>query len=169
MKILLISDVKKLGWLGDVVEVNSGYARNYLLPMRLAKEATETNIKSIAKEKNSRIEQRLRERKNLEKAAAAVEGTEVVISAKANEKGHLFGSVTGVEIAASLSEQGFEVTPDIVHISEHIKQTGESQVQLKFADDVVSTVKVVVVAEGGGHFTEEAESESVDGEKPPKE
>jgi len=147
MKILLCEDIKKLGWLGDIVEVNEGYARNYLLPQGLAKVATDGNVRSIAKEKAKRAEHRLQERRRLEKAAQAVNGAEAVVSAKANEQGILFGSVTEPMIAANLREQGFEVADEIVKLPEHIKQVGTHDVTLKFADDVTATVRVVVVAE----------------------
>jgi large subunit ribosomal protein L9 len=147
MKVLLCEDVKKLGWLGDVVDVPEGYARNYLLPQRLAKVATEANIKSIAQEKTKRSEQRLQERRRLEKAAQAVNGAEAVVAAKANEQGVLFGSITESMIAANLRAQSFEVADEIVKLSEHIKQLGTHEVTLKFADDVTATVRVVVVPE----------------------
>jgi large subunit ribosomal protein L9 len=145
MKVLLVKDVDKLGWLGDVVEVNTGYARNYLLPQRLAKVPSEANLKAIAKEKAKHAEQRITERKRLEQAAAAVEGAEAVIAAKANELGHLFGSVGAVEIAANLREQGFEVADEVVRLDEHIKEVGTTNVTLEFAEGLRATVNVVVV------------------------
>ena len=147
MKVLLCEDVKKLGWLGDIVDVPEGYARNYLLPQRLAKVATEGNIKSIAQEKAKRSEQRLQERRRLEKAAQAVNGAEAVVAAKANEQGVLFGSITESMIAANLRAQSFEVADEIVKLPEHIKQVGRHEVTLKFADDVTATVYVQVVPE----------------------
>jgi large subunit ribosomal protein L9 len=147
MKVLLCQDIKELGWLGDVVEVSTGYARNYLLPQSLAMPATKANLKSIAKEKTRRAEQRIRERKRLEQAAAAVDGAEAVIASKANEQGHLFGSVAAGDIAANLREQGFEVADEVVQLPEHIKQVGTYQVTLKFAEELSVTVNVVVVAE----------------------
>lgn len=153
MKVLLVEDVNKLGWLGDVVEVNNGYARNYLFPQGLAKAATEANIKAIAGEKANRAEVRLVERKHLEQACAAVEGAEAVIASKANEQGHLFGSVTERHIAENLRAQGFTVADEVVQLSEHIKQTGSYQVKLRFADNLTATINVVVVAEGAGTET----------------
>ncbi|MEN6333885.1 MAG: 50S ribosomal protein L9, partial [Phycisphaerales bacterium] len=141
MKVLLCEDIKKLGWLGDVVEVNEGYARNYLLPQRLAKVATEGNIRSIAEEKAKRSEQRLQERRRIEKAVAAVNGAEAVLAAKANEQGVLFGSVTEALIAANLRSQGFQVADEIVKLSEHIKQVGTHEVTLRFAEDLTATVR----------------------------
>jgi len=145
MKVLLCEDIDKLGWLGDVVEVKTGYARNYLLPQGLATIANEASIRAIAEEKARRAEQRKLEGKRLEDAAKAIEGAEAVIAAKANELGHLFGSVNERQIAANLREQGFEVRDEIVKLPEHIKQVGTHPVTLKFRDDLTATVNVVVV------------------------
>jgi len=147
MKVLLCEDVEKLGWLGDVVEVKVGYARNYLLPQGIGKVATEASIRAIAEEKANRAEQRIHDSKRLEDAAKAVEGAEAVVAAKANELGHLFGSVTARQIAANLREQGFEVADEVVQLSEHIKEVGTHAVTLKFADNVTVNVNVVVVPE----------------------
>lgn len=147
MKILLCEDITKLGWLGDVVEVNVGYARNYLLPQGLAKVANDASIRAIAEEKAKRAEQRINDGRRLENAAKKVEGAEAVVAAKANEQGHLFGSVTERQIAANLRAQGFEVADEIVQLPEHIKEVGTHAVTLKFADNVTATVNVVVVAE----------------------
>lgn len=147
MKVLLCEDITKLGWLGDVVEVNVGYARNYLLPQGKAKIATKTSIRAIAEEKTKRAEQRIEDRKRLENAAKAVEGAEAVVAAKANEQGHLFGSVNERQIAANLRAQGFEVADEIVQLPEHIKQVGTHAVTLKFAENVIAIVNVVVVPE----------------------
>ena len=147
MKILLCEDIDKLGWLGDVVEVAEGYARNYLLPQRLATQATEANIRAIAEKKAERTEQRKLDGKRLEVAAKAVEGAEAVVAAKANEQGHLFGSVTASEIAANLREQGFEITDKIVQLPEHIKEVGTHTVTLRFSEQLTTTVNLVVVAE----------------------
>ncbi len=147
MKVLLCEDIEKLGWLGDVVQVPVGYARNYLLPQGLAKVATEASIRAIAEEKAKRAEQRISDSKRLEDAAKAVEGAEAVVAAKANVQGHLFGSVIARQIAANLREQGFEVADEIVQLPEHIKEVGTHAVTLKFADNVTVTVNVVVVPE----------------------
>lgn len=159
MKVLLCEDIRKLWWLGDVVDVTEGYARNYLLPQGLAKVATEGNIRAIAKAKAERAAERLKERKRLETAAEAVNGAEAVLAAKANEHGVLFGSITDRMIAANLREQGFAVADEVVRLPEHIKQVGSHSVTLKFADDVTATVTVVVVAEQAEQAEEEASKE----------
>lgn len=146
MRVLLCEDVAALGWLGDVVEVRTGYARNYLLPQGLAIVPTEANLKALAKEKAKRAEQRKVAKGRLEEVVAAVEGAEAVVAAKANEQGVLFGSVGSRDIAANLREQGFEVADDVVKLPEHIKQVGTHSVSLKFGTDLTATVSVVVVA-----------------------
>jgi len=147
MKVLLCEDIDRLGWLGDVVEVKTGYARNYLLPQGLAKVANEASIRSIAEEKARRAEQRKLEGKRLEEAVKAIEGAEAVIAAKANELGHLFGSVNERQIAENLREQGFEVRDEIVQLPEHIKEIGTHSVTLKFRDNLTATINVVIVPE----------------------
>jgi large subunit ribosomal protein L9 len=146
MKVLLCEDVAVLGWLGDVVQVSAGYARNYLLPQGLAIVPTEANLKALAKEKAKRAEQRKVAVQRLEEVAAAVEGAEAVVAAKANEQGVLFGSVGSRDIAVNLREQGFEVADNVVKLPEHIKQVGTHSVSLKFTEDLTATVSVVVVA-----------------------
>ena len=147
MKVLLKEDIQKLGWFGDVVEVNNGYARNYLLPQGLATMVSEDNIRALAEEKAKRAEQRIKEKKRIEEAAKVVDGAEAVIAVKANEQGHLFGSVTEHMIADNLRAQGFTVADAVVKLSEHIKEVGTHSVKLRFAENIFANVNVVVVAE----------------------
>ena len=149
MKVLLCQDVEKLGWLGDVVEVKDGYARNYLIPQRVAVVPTEANIKSLAEAKANRAHERKFALEKLTKVAEAVEGAEAVVAAKANEQGHLFGSVGEHDIAENLREQGFEVSDKMVQLDEHIKEVGTHEVKLKVAADLFATVSVVVVSQDG--------------------
>ena len=147
MKVLLVKDIERLGWLGDIVEVKTGYARNYLLPYGLATVPNKNNLRAIAEEKAHCAEKRIEDNKRIAVAASAVEGAEAVLSAKANELGHLFGSITEAMIAENLRKQGFEVADEIVKMDQHIKEVGTSQVTLKFAEDLTATVNVVVVAQ----------------------
>jgi large subunit ribosomal protein L9 len=147
MKVLLCEDVENLGFLGDVVEVKAGFARNYLLPQSVATEPTEANIKALAETKAKRAEERKIARRQLERAAEAVEGAEVVLTARANESGHLFGSVTERDIAANLREQGFMIADDMVQLSEHIKEVGTHQVALKITPDLTANINVIVVSQ----------------------
>jgi len=146
MKVLLLQDVENLGWLGDVIDVSTGYARNYLLPAALAVVPNEANIKAIAQTKARHAEKRINQRQKLEQAAAEVDQAEAVIAVKTNEKGHLFGSVMAADIAANLREQGFSVADRIVQLPEHIKEVGTYPVTLNFAGDLKVTISLVVVA-----------------------
>ena len=159
MKVLLCEDIDKLGWLGDVVEVKTGYARNYLIPQGLATVANEASIRALAEEKAKRAELRRLEGKRLEEAVKAIEGAEAVIAAKANELGHLFGSVNERQIAANLRAQGFDVRDDVVYLPEHLKEVGTHAVTLKFRDDLTATVNVVVVPDQQSEPGAEAKTE----------
>jgi len=166
MNVLLIEDVENLGWYGDIVKVKEGYARNYLLPQRLAIIPSESKIKAMAEEKARRAAARQVVIENFKKAAEAVNGAEVVLAAKANEQGHLFGSITEKEIAANLRSQGFAVEDKFVHLDGHIKEVGERSVRLKFITDVTATVKVVVVPETQAETqaTETADASKAEGQ-----
>ena len=144
MKVLLCSDVEKLGWLGDIVDVREGYARNYLLPQGLATVPSEANIKALADEKARRAEARQLVLEQKERLVAAVQDAEVVVTAKANEQGHLFGSVTERDIAENLRQQGFDVADEMVKMDGHIKELGVREVTIRAAADLTATVRVVV-------------------------
>jgi large subunit ribosomal protein L9 len=147
MKVLLLDDVYNLGWLGDIVEVKDGYARNYLVPYGLATIPTEENIESIAEEKAQRAKERQFALSKLEKIRETVDGAEVKVAAAANYQGHLFGSVGAVEIGQALRDAGYEVSDDMVG-GGHIKEVGTHTVTLKMAQDMNAQVTVEVVAQG---------------------
>lgn len=147
MKVLLCQDVEKLGWLGDIVEVKEGYARNYLLPNHVAVVPNRANVKSLAEAKSRNAAERKIAQEKLGGIAKAVEGAEAVVAAKANEQGHLFGSVGQHDIASNLRDQGFEISDDMVRLNEHIKEVGTHEVTLKFGADLFATVNVVVVSQ----------------------
>ena len=159
MKVLLCDDVEKLGWLGDIVEVKNGYARNYLLPQGLATVPSEANIRSLADEKARRAEARRLVRDEKERLAAAIEGVELVLTARANELGHLFGSVTEKEIADQLRQQGFAVADEMVKMDGHIKEVGTREVVVRVASDLRVIVQVTVTAEDEAVVSDEPTSD----------
>ena len=109
VKLLLKESIKNVGRVGDVVEVSPGYARNYLLPQDLAVEPTPNNVKKI-EERRKEIEKQERERREQQAALIKqLEGVEVTLERRANEQGHLFGSVTATDIAKALQAQGFNI------------------------------------------------------------
>ncbi len=147
MKVLLLEDIDKLGYLGDVVEVKSGYARNYLLPTGLATVPNEGAMKSIAQEKAKRAEERRLVRERLEKEFGKFEDVTVSVTAKTNHQGHLFGSVTEKDIAEDLRNQDYPISNDMVKMDHPIKEVGEHEVNVRFAHDLLRSIKVIVVSE----------------------
>ncbi len=148
MKLLLFEDVESLGWLGDIVDVKDGYARNYLLPQGLAGVPTESSIEGLAEEKARRAELRELKQKEKESVATAVEGAEVVLAAKTNELGHLFGSVTERDIADNLRQQGFAIQDKMVRLAGgHIKELGTYDIALKVTAELLANIRVVVVSQ----------------------
>jgi len=148
MKVLLFEDIENLGWLGDIVTVKDGYARNYLVPQGLAGVPTEANIKSLADEKARRAEQRKLQRQQQKELGENVTGAEVVVAAKANELGHLFGSVAERDIADNLRQQGFAIKDGMVKLpAGHIKELGTYDITLKVGADLTAPIRVVVVSQ----------------------
>jgi len=165
IKVLLCEDVDNLGWYGDVVSVKDGYARNYLLPQRLAVVPSEAIIKKMADEKARRAEHRNLVREQLERLAQTVQDTEVEIIAKANDLGHLFGSVTEKDIASQLRQRGFEITDAMVRLSGgHIKELGSFDVSLKLAADIRASIRVMVKSEQVEDPTVESNPENTEQE-----
>lgn len=145
IKLLLCRTIEHLGIVGDVVEVAPGYARNYLLPQGLATEPTETNTRALAEARKVAELELKRKRAELAALAERLEGAEVTIRARANEQGHLYGSVGPREVAAALQEEGFGVHPDRVVLADPIRQLDNVSVPIKLADGLEATVKVWVV------------------------
>lgn len=161
MKVLLCQDVEKLGWLGDIVEVKNGYARNFLLPHGIATVPNEANIRVLADEKAKHAAERKIATEKLGRIAQEVEGAEAVLAAKANEQGHLFGSVTQHDIAENLRAQGYEISDDMVRLDEHIKDVGTHEVTLKVSPESSATVSVVVVSDSPDATAEASEDQTV--------
>ena len=148
MKLLLVEDVEMLGWLGDIVNVKSGYARNYLVPQGLAVVPTEASIESLAEEKARRAESRQLEYQQKEQLGSSIEGAEVVLAAKANELGHLFGSVAERDVAENLRQQGFAVQDAMVRMPDgHIKDLGTHDITVRVTADLKTVIHVVVVSQ----------------------
>lgn len=149
MRLLLLQDVRKLGHLGDVVEVKPGYARNYLLPQRLATEPTEENIRAIEDKRRAAAAERALRLKQYADLVEQLKDVSVTIEAAANPEGTLYGSVSEKDIAAALNALGFPVRPDHVMLDGHIRTLDTRMVKLEFADEITTEIKVWVVREGG--------------------
>lgn len=147
MKLLLTKNVTHLGIVGDVVNVASGYARNYLLPRRLATEPSDVNVKRLAEARKVAEAEMIRERAVLEGMLKRLEGVEVTVKARANEDGVLYGSVGRKEIVAALAEEGHVVLVEHVALSQPIRRVDTVPVEIRFATDLKTTIKLWVVRE----------------------
>lgn len=147
MEVILREHVENLGRRGEVVKVADGYARNFLLPRKLALPATPGNRKQIERERQKLDLQEAEERVLAEAMAARLGGVECVISRKVGETEVLYGSVTTADIAVCLADQGLEVDKRKIQLPEPIKRLGEFSVPIKLHREVTATVTVRVVAE----------------------
>jgi large subunit ribosomal protein L9 len=148
MEVILREHVDNLGRRGEVVKVADGYARNYLLPRKLALLATEGNKKQIERERAKFDAKEAEEKKVSEALAARMDGLEVVIARKVGETEALYGSVTSADIAEALAARGFNIDRRKLQLADPIKRIGETDVPVKLHRDVIASVKVKVVAEG---------------------
>ncbi|HET6955383.1 MAG TPA: 50S ribosomal protein L9 [Vicinamibacterales bacterium] len=149
MEVILRQHVDNLGRRGDLVKVADGYARNYLLPRKMALLATEGNKKVIEREKEKFDAQEAEEQKVAQAVADRLANVEIEIARRVGETDALFGSVTNADVAESLAAKGFDIDRRKVQLHEPIKKLGEFNVPIKLHRDVVVTMKVKVVAEGG--------------------
>jgi large subunit ribosomal protein L9 len=163
MEVILKEDVINLGQRGEVVKVADGYGRNYLLPRKLAMQATAENKAVIEQMKAAAARRSATEKAQAQELVVKLEPAVVSFTRKSGEHGHLFGSVTSADIAAGLAEQGFEVDRRKIQLSEPLKSTGEYTVAIKLHREVTAHVKVKVLAEAGeeGAPAEPAAAEAV--------
>jgi large subunit ribosomal protein L9 len=144
MEVILKEDVNKLGHRGDVVKVADGYGRNYLLPGKLAIEATAANRAVIEQMKGSAVRKTAKEKGEAEQLATQLTATELVFERKVGENEHLFGSVTSGDIAHQLELQGFKLDRRKIALEDPLKSLGEYHVPVKLHRDVTAHVKVTV-------------------------
>ena len=148
MEVILREHVDNVGKRGEIVKVADGYARNYLLPRKLALLATEGNKKQIEREREKFEAKESEEKKVAEALASRMGAIEVEVARRVGEHDVLFGSVTTADIATALGAKGFEVDRRKLQLHDPIKKLGEFEVPLKLHREVSATVKVKVVAEG---------------------
>ena len=148
MQIILQEDVEKLGSRGDVVNVAPGYARNYLLPQKLALEASAGNLKRLEKIRTTLAKKTATEREQAMKQAELLNAVTLTLARKAGETDQLFGSVTAADLAEALAAQGFQIEKQRIQLAEPIKALGEYPVTAKLVRDVTATFKVIVSREG---------------------
>jgi large subunit ribosomal protein L9 len=144
MEVILKEDVLKLGHRGDVIKVADGYGRNYLLPGKLAIEATAANKAVIDQMKSSAIRKSAKEKVQSEDLAKKMNEVELTFERKTGEHEHLFGSVTSGDIAHALEAAGFVVDRRKIALEEPLKQLGEFHVPVKLHREVTAHVKVTI-------------------------
>jgi large subunit ribosomal protein L9 len=147
MEVILKEDVPKLGHRGDVIKVAEGYGRNYLLPRKLAIEATQANKAVIEQMKQAAVRRSAVEKADSEALSKQLESVSLTFQRKAGEKDHLFGSVTSSDIAEALEQKGFKIDRRKIQLDEPLKSIGEFEVPIRLHRDVSSKVKVVVEKE----------------------
>ena len=149
MEVILKEDVINLGHRGDVVKVADGYGRNFLLPRKLALQATLENKAVIEQMKNASARRSASEKVQAEELVAKLEPLVLSFTRKSGESGQLFGSVTTADIAADLAGKGFEVDRRKIALNEPLKTLGDHTVTIKLHREVTAHLKVKVVAEAG--------------------
>lgn len=147
MEVILREDVDKLGSRGEVVKVAPGFARNFLLPKRLAVEATESNRKIVEQERQAHLRKEAKLKGEAEDLSKLIGGVSLTIVQKAGENDQLFGSVTAKDVADALAAKNFTIDRRKIQLEEPIKQLGEFKVPLRLHRDVTVEVTVSVIKE----------------------
>jgi large subunit ribosomal protein L9 len=147
MEVILKEDVPNLGLRGEVVKVADGYGRNYLLPRKMAMQATEANKAVIEQMKAAAERRSASEKAQAEALVVKLDAVVLSFTRRAGEAGHLFGSVTSADIAAELAAQGFEVDRRKIQLGEPLKSLGEYKVAIRLHREVTARVTVKVLAE----------------------
>ena len=147
MEVILREDIDKLGTRGQSVKVAAGYARNFLLPKRLAVAATASNKKIVEQERQAHLRREAKVHSEAQDLAKLMGAVEVTIAQKAGENDQLFGSVTSNDIAVALEKQGYTIDRKKVHLDEPIKSLGDYKVAVRLHRDVSVDIPVHVVKE----------------------
>jgi large subunit ribosomal protein L9 len=147
--VLLREDVDNLGARGEIVKVKAGYARNYLLPRKLAVQANASNVKQIEQERAALLRKEAKERSTAEAQAALMNSLRLNFERKVGEHGMLYGSVTAMHIAEALKDKGYEIDRRRIHLPEAIKETGDFTVGVRLHREVTVEIPVTVTGEGG--------------------
>ncbi len=145
MKVILKEDVERVGKRGDIVNVSDGFARNYLIPKKLAVPATESNLKAFQNEEKLRRMKAEREKTKAEKLANKIKNLSITIAVKTGEDDKLFGAVSSVDILSALKEKGIELQKGMIRMEDSIRTLGTHYVPIKLHPEVEAKLKVEVV------------------------
>ena len=147
MEVILREDIEKLGARGQVVKVASGYARNFLLPKRMAVAATEANKKIVEQERQAHLRKEAKAQGEAQQLAQIMNGATVRFAQKAGENDQLFGSVTSKDIAEALTAQNYNIDRRKIQLEDPIRQLGEYKVAIRLHKDVTAEITVIVAKE----------------------
>jgi large subunit ribosomal protein L9 len=155
MKVILLQDVDSLGKKYEVKEVKDGYARNFLMPQKLAKAATKQALKWLADQKEVIEKEAEEDLKKAQELASKLDGVEVTISVKVGEKGQIFESITNQKISEKLNEMGFEVKKSQVKLENPIKELGEFPININLDHNLEAEIKLIVSGQEAAEKPEE--------------
>ena len=147
MKLILKEDIANLGYKDDVVEVKSGYGRNYLIPQQKAVIATPSALQMLAENQKQRAHKLAKIKADAEAAAAALEGVTLTIGAKTSSTGTIFGSVNSIQIAEALEKLGHTVDRKLIYLKDAVKEVGSYKATIKFHKEVSVEIPFEVVSE----------------------
>jgi large subunit ribosomal protein L9 len=146
MKVILLQDVKSLGKADDIIEVNDGYARNYLFKQKLALEATPVNLNSVKNRKKAEAAKAERDLETAKEEAVKLKDRFFTVAVKCGEGGRLYGAVTAMDIAAALKKEGFEIDKRNININQQIKNLGEYEADVRLHQEVHVKIGIKVVS-----------------------
>lgn len=146
MKVVLLKDVPKKGYKGDVINVNEGYARNFLFPQSLAVQATEEAIRKLEQEKKQKSKKDDKAMKVAAATAKKLDGFELKLAEKANDDGGLYAAVTAEVIAKALKKAKIDVAPEAVELMDPIKEVGEREVLVNLPHGFEATIRLIIEA-----------------------
>ncbi|OGZ46874.1 MAG: 50S ribosomal protein L9 [Candidatus Ryanbacteria bacterium RIFCSPHIGHO2_02_FULL_45_13b] len=144
MQVILRKQIEKLGHTGDVKDVSAGYFRNFLFPRGLAQLATAAGLKQAERMRADAAQKQMKDRDAFTTLVGALQKERIVLTRKATEEGHLFGSVAQADIAGALGEKGYSLEEKQIVLEAHIKELGTYPILLKFDDAITGTISITV-------------------------
>jgi large subunit ribosomal protein L9 len=144
MKVIFLKDIDKVGRVGDVKDVANGYFRNYLLPHKLAKQATPSSIREAEQNRAKQAQQYTHDREAFKTSLEQIKNQEFIVFRKATEEGHLFGSVTEHDITDLLAQKGFIVEEKHIIVEQSIKELGTYPITLQYDENISGTISLAV-------------------------
>jgi large subunit ribosomal protein L9 len=149
MRVILLEDIENIGTKYDVKELKDGYARNFLMPKKLVKLATERNLKWLESIKETEENKSKQELKGVQEIATKLDGLEIIMPVKVGEENQLFESINTQKIADKIKELGFEIKKTQIVLKDAIKEVGEFPIKIKFEHNLEAEVRIIITEEAG--------------------